>query len=217
MAIFLFMLATFPLHAIAVIGNIYLPLHTAARLGTLQNKTVRPIALYLVNRFFIAYRKGAGLIRANTLSIMVGYCRGAATVLAAFQPLILSRRPRFGTLDGGYPTFKTGNHMNTLSNRASHAQNSTNLDTDLQTALNALAEHAKSESSDIKAIYQKLASRPDDTLDPNKAALIVMAIGNGLSQGLSHAEIHQTIISDLETYRECVQVVNAAAIAGGAV
>lgn len=189
--------------------NICKSLHTAARLDTLQNiNTVQPIALALAHRFFYAYRKGAGSIRANTLS-MVGYCRGAATVLAACQPLILSRRPRFDTLDGGYPTFNTGNHMNTLSNRAFHAQNST---INLQNALNALAEHAKNEPSDIKAIYQKLAASTDGTLDPNKVALMVLAINSGIAKRLSY----QKIVNDLQTYSESVEIVKSAVITGGA-
>ncbi len=85
------------------------------RFDTRQKKTVRPIALnHLVSRFFYAFKKGTESIRAYTSS-MVGYFSGAASVFAACQPWILSHRPRFDTLAGGYFIFKTGNHMNTTS------------------------------------------------------------------------------------------------------
>ena len=108
-------------HPVTLIAPL-MPLSSSVRLGTLQNITVRPMALILVNRFFYAYRKGAGKIRAFTSSFMVGYFRGAATVMAAFQPLILSHRPELGTFVGGYFKFITGNAMNSAS-MGKYAQN----------------------------------------------------------------------------------------------
>ena len=93
------------------------------RSGTQQNnKTVRPIALNdLVNRFFYAYRKGAVSIRAYTSS-MVGYFPGAAPVLAAFQPRILSHRPKGWNPCRWLLHIQTGNHMNTNSPGLQSAQ-----------------------------------------------------------------------------------------------